>query len=247
MREDNRGWTYSQEKVLLCIMDSCFSWKLQVQMLQWWMYLLQKWNISLDKMLIDGLEFCGLLADYCDVLNSYLDSHSDGTHSLQRIHWWASDALLDLSKSVLMKKQTHLHLYGLRVNTCSVHFYFQVNYFKEDACRQQELLLVVGVVVVIISFVAFGRCCVQALWCDTCCCWWILLGAGGECQPVRYMPTSLVVCYRETGGCFWSLNRPTWRLGPVEKGYVRDPSCTAEPYGMSYFLHRHVIGCQDTL
>ncbi len=82
MREDNRGWTYSQEKVLLCIMDSCFSWKQQVQMLQWWMYLLQKWNISLHKMLIDGLEFCGLLADYCDVLNSYLDSHSDGTHSL---------------------------------------------------------------------------------------------------------------------------------------------------------------------
>ncbi len=39
------------------------------------------------KMLIDGLEWCGLLVDYCDVFISCLDSHSDGTHSLQRIHW----------------------------------------------------------------------------------------------------------------------------------------------------------------
>ncbi len=30
---------------------------------------------------------CGLLVDYCDVFISCLDSHSDGTHSLQRIHW----------------------------------------------------------------------------------------------------------------------------------------------------------------
>ncbi len=42
-------------------------------------------------LLMDGLEQCGLLA----VLNSY----SDGTHSLQRIHWLE-----------VMKTQTHLHL-----------------------------------------------------------------------------------------------------------------------------------------
>ncbi len=39
-----------------------------------------------------------------------LDSHSDGTHSLQRIHWWAIDVMLNFSKSVLMKKQIHPHL-----------------------------------------------------------------------------------------------------------------------------------------
>ncbi len=33
---------------------------------------------------------CGLL--WCFI--SCLDSHSDGTHSLQRIHWWASDVML---------------------------------------------------------------------------------------------------------------------------------------------------------
>uniref|UniRef100_A0A8C2JUW6 Leptin receptor overlapping transcript-like 1 n=1 Tax=Cyprinus carpio TaxID=7962 RepID=A0A8C2JUW6_CYPCA len=34
-------------------------------------------------MFTDGLECCGLLVDYCDVFISCLDSHSDGTHSLQ--------------------------------------------------------------------------------------------------------------------------------------------------------------------
>ncbi len=50
-------------------------------------------------MLIDGLEWCGLLVDYCDVFISCLDSHSDGTHSLQRIHQWASKGMLHFSKS----------------------------------------------------------------------------------------------------------------------------------------------------
>ncbi len=48
--------------------------------------------------------------DYYDVFISCLHSHSDGTHSLQRIHWWASDMMLNFSKSVLMKRQNHLYL-----------------------------------------------------------------------------------------------------------------------------------------
>ncbi len=69
--------------------------------------LLQTHSCPLHK-LLDGLDLCELLEDYCDVLISCLDSHSDGTHSLRRIHWWASDVMLHFSKSVLMKKQTHL-------------------------------------------------------------------------------------------------------------------------------------------
>ncbi len=42
---------------------------------------------------------CGLLVDYCDVFISCLDSHSDGTHSLQSIHWWGRDGMLHFSKS----------------------------------------------------------------------------------------------------------------------------------------------------
>ncbi len=45
--------------------------------------LLPVYSFSLRKILIDGLESCGLLVDYCDVFISCLDSHSDGTHSLQ--------------------------------------------------------------------------------------------------------------------------------------------------------------------
>ncbi len=37
--------------------------------------------------------------DYCDVCISCLDSYSDGTHSLQSIHCWASDVTLHFSKS----------------------------------------------------------------------------------------------------------------------------------------------------
>ncbi len=32
-------------------------------------------------MLIDGLDWCGLLVDHCDVCISCLNSYSDGTHS----------------------------------------------------------------------------------------------------------------------------------------------------------------------
>ncbi len=53
------------------------------------------------------LIICGLPVDYCDVFISCLNSHSDGTHSLQR---WVSDVMLNSSKSVLMKKKNTLHL-----------------------------------------------------------------------------------------------------------------------------------------
>ncbi len=56
-------------------------------------------DLWLHKMLTDGLEWCGSLVDYCDVFISCLDSHSDGTHSLQSIHCWDSDVMLHFSKS----------------------------------------------------------------------------------------------------------------------------------------------------
>ncbi len=61
--------------------------------------------------------------DYCDVFISCLDSHSDGTHSPQRIHWWASDVILLLSTSVSMSKETNV-LDGQRVSHLSAYFHF---------------------------------------------------------------------------------------------------------------------------
>ncbi len=69
-------------------------------------HLKNKQTTTKKKTLIDGLESCRLLVDYCDVFINCLDSHSDGTHSLQRIHWWASVVMLHFSKSVLMKKNS---------------------------------------------------------------------------------------------------------------------------------------------
>ncbi len=56
----------------------------------------------------DGLE--SLLEDCCDASISCLDSHSDGTHSLRRNHWWANVVILNFFKSVpkkRKKKQIH--------------------------------------------------------------------------------------------------------------------------------------------
>ncbi len=37
--------------------------------------------------------------EYCDAFKSCLDSHSDGARSLQRIHWWGRDIMLNVFKS----------------------------------------------------------------------------------------------------------------------------------------------------
>ncbi len=51
--------------------------------------------------------FLTSLVAYCDVFISCLDSHSDGTHSLQSIHWWASNATYI---AVPMENKSHIHL-----------------------------------------------------------------------------------------------------------------------------------------
>ncbi len=73
----------------------------------WWGCFLYIHSFSYPKMLDDWLDWS---VDYCDVFISCLDSHSDGPHSLQRIHCWTSVEMLNFSKSVPMKKQTNLHL-----------------------------------------------------------------------------------------------------------------------------------------
>ncbi len=60
-------------------------------------FFIQAHIFSLHKIVIDAREWCDLLVDYFSgVFISCLD-----THSLQRIHWWASDATY-----LQMKKQT---------------------------------------------------------------------------------------------------------------------------------------------
>ncbi len=61
-----------------------------------WIWIFQTCSFSLHKTLIDELKSCVLLVDCCDVFISCLNFLSDGTHSLQRIHWWASDVMLNV-------------------------------------------------------------------------------------------------------------------------------------------------------
>ncbi len=69
------------------------------------------------------------LVDYCGVFISCLDCHIDGTHSLKRIHLWASDVMLQIyiyifffflysdSQSSLMLFWTPLLLYEQNSST----------------------------------------------------------------------------------------------------------------------------------
>ncbi len=69
---------------------------------------LQICSVLLHKMLTE----CWSGVDYWDVFISCLDSHYDGTHSLQSIHWWTSDGMLHFSKSVPMgSRWVNLHFW----------------------------------------------------------------------------------------------------------------------------------------
>ncbi len=59
---------------------------------------------------------CGLLWGFI----SCLDSHSDGTHSLQRVHWWTSDVI----SPNLLQWGNKLILNGLRVSTFLANLIF---------------------------------------------------------------------------------------------------------------------------
>ncbi len=82
---------------------------------KWWICVLH--SFLLHKTWINELGSCGLLVNYCNVFISCLDSHSDGTHSLQRIHCWASDVMLNL-----FWWKTNYILNGLRVSMFSAIF-----------------------------------------------------------------------------------------------------------------------------
>ncbi len=91
-------------------------------------------NMQLFKFSLDVNWWTGVTL-WIIVFLSAVWTHSDGTHSLQRIHWWASDVMLNLSKTVLMKKQTHQRLrwpeckYIFRKVWFWVNCFFNLAYF----------------------------------------------------------------------------------------------------------------------
>ncbi len=106
---DSDQTTFSLEVALLWIMDSYFGQKSHFEVKNVLMMDLFLTNMQLDR---SGV-------DYCDVFISCLDSHSDGTHSLQRIHCWANDATF---LQIWWRNKLIYILDGLRVSTFLASF-----------------------------------------------------------------------------------------------------------------------------
>ncbi len=88
------------------------------------------------KMLQDINWWTGVVWITCDVLISCLDSHSDGTHSLQRIHCWARDEIQNFPNLLLWRNKLIYILNGLKVSIFSANFSFwaELYSFKGVIC-----------------------------------------------------------------------------------------------------------------
>ncbi len=81
--------------------------------------------------LTGGMESCGLLVDYFDVfISSILNSYSDGTHSLQKIHGWASDAKFQIKWDDVMPITVILYK-NCFISDMMIFFYNDYMYLKE--------------------------------------------------------------------------------------------------------------------
>ncbi len=109
--------TFSPYEALLWIMYSYFCPEIIIK------NVLQTCSFSLHKTIIDGVESWIIV-----MFISCLDSYSDGTHSLQMIHWWASDAMVNFSNLVQWRNNLIYILHCLRVSTCSANSHFWASY-----------------------------------------------------------------------------------------------------------------------
>ncbi len=113
-----------------------FHWRKQYYILRSWIHIWIQWlsvkniligiyltDFCFHKMLIDGS--CEVLVDYCDVFISCLDSHSDGTHSLQRIHWCASDVMLNICSEEETNSSTLWMSWGWVHFSANFHFWLK--------------------------------------------------------------------------------------------------------------------------
>ncbi len=77
--------------------------------------------------------------DYCDVFISCLNSHSDGTHSLQRIYWWASDVMGNFSISEEETNSSTSWVFWGWVNVSKLSFLKeQFLYYNSNLSRQTD-------------------------------------------------------------------------------------------------------------
>ncbi len=88
-------------------------------------------SFSLHK-LINGLELAYL---WIIVFIRCLDTHSDGTHSLQRIHWWASDVMLNSPNLFRWRLIYILDDLGILIHFQPFFFFFFFFFFVSYSCK----------------------------------------------------------------------------------------------------------------
>ncbi len=110
-----------------------------------------------------AVEPCGSLSSLWCFFIAVLDWRHPFTAG---IHWWASDAMLNFSKSVLIKKQNYIYL-GLNVSKCSPNckcfwflIFFILNFlsceFTYCICRLQETCFVLIRTLILLKSFAFS-------------------------------------------------------------------------------------------
>ncbi len=103
---------------------------------------------------------CGLFLDYCDVFIICLNSHSDGTHSLQRIHWWASE-IMQTSPNLFRWVTDDYFFHGLlfQVQTHRIIKADHQTWVKNKKCPYLYLQKSLGA----FSFIIFACICLATL------------------------------------------------------------------------------------
>ncbi len=128
MWEDDRGWTFHWRKNLYVLWTGILARSngLKLKYLNFGFVSYKYASFHFIRHYL--MNWSGV--DYLWIIVMFLSAV--GTHSLQRIHWWASDVMLKFN----LKKQTHLQyiLDGLRESRFSASFFhFWVNYsFKNN-------------------------------------------------------------------------------------------------------------------
>ncbi len=133
------------------------------------------------------------------VFVSCLDSHSDGTHSLQRIHWWTTDVMLKFFKSVLMKKQTHM---AWDLSTFPTNLFLENDNHSLSSHRKYHPSSLFNILVVRLAPVLPNR-------------WWCWSDSGQCHAPgvsACLLADSGVVGHRWASGCgrWWSWSSVWW-------------------------------------
>ncbi len=123
MLEDNRDWIFhwrrSYYELCNCILARSNGLALNILM----DFVSYEYTFSLHKTLIDGLDLWIIVMFFFFI--SCLGSYSDGTHSLQRIHWWASDVMQNFLNSAISQKYITYFRKKKCKKSVNMIFYFQ--------------------------------------------------------------------------------------------------------------------------